>query len=156
MKRHITLLAAIVSAALAMCSCSLTKITVSDVALQRISPKGMKAVSVQVGATFNNPARQVTVSDIVGVVNYNGKVLGTVVAEPFEIAPRTSARNSIKAEIALSPETSVMEVIKLAASSDAIAACTVDISLKIKQKGSAALALKKKGIPLSELLNSKK
>ncbi|MGM9736542.1 MAG: hypothetical protein ACI3ZL_09040 [Candidatus Cryptobacteroides sp.] len=156
MRRFFTLSVAAVSAVLLTCSCSLTKISVSDVALQRISPKGLKAVTVQLGATFDNPARLVTVSDVVGVVNYKGKEIGTVVAEPFEIAPKTAARNSIRAEVALSPESSVMEVIKLASSSEALAACTVDISLKIKQKGSAALSLKKKGIPLNELLDAKK
>lgn len=153
MKRHMNLLSALLFAVILFSGCSMSRISVSDVSLQRVSPKGLRTLSVQAGAMFDNPTRQVSVYDIEGTVHYRGKVLGTVVAEPFDIAPKCTARASVNAEISLSPEISLKEVLKLAAGPAAMKECTVDIHMKVKRKGLAPMALNRKGVPLEELFD---
>lgn len=150
-KNRILLIITAFLAGILFSGCAVNKLNVSNVKLDGISPKGFRSMDVRLSADIDNPAASIRFSDIKAYIYSDGKVLGTIVAQPVEIARRFKGRSNIEANITLSENASVYEVLKIAASKEKLNQCTVDLELKYRQGKGAPIAVKRKGMTIEEL-----
>ena len=144
-KNRILLIITAFLAGILFSGCAVNKLNVSNVKLDGISPKGFRSMDVRLSADIDNPAASIRFSDIKAYIYSDGKVLGTIVAQPVEIARRFTVRSNIEANMTLSENASVYEVLKIAASKEKLNQCTVDLELKYRQGKGAPIAVKRRG-----------
>lgn len=120
--------------------------------VESFQPEGFRSLSMIVSVEFDNPAPQVTVSEIKGAVMHSGKVLGRVAIDPFTLEARKQKHYTLKATITLDETQSLMGLMSVV-TDDFIDKCTVDISAKASLKSGASRDLGVKELPLSKILN---
>ena len=150
-KNRILLIITAFLAGILFSGCAVNKLNVSNVKLDGISPKGFRSMDVRLSADIDNPAASIRFSDIKAYIYSDGKVLGTIVAQPVEIARRFTGRSNIEANMTLSENASVYEVLKIEKKKKKLNQCTVDLELKYRQGKGAPIAVKRKGMTIEEL-----
>lgn len=151
--KHIllTVIALMLSVIMGGCA-SLGKLSVSELRLESVSPMGFRAMSVTACAWVENPSNEIVFSDLRGVIYFEGKTIGTVVAEPVTVSSGYSGRMSVRAQMQLDRNVTAVDVLRIVATPDILNKCTVDIHGKAKQKRKAAFVVNKKGVPLNRFL----
>lgn len=119
--------------------------------IESIMPSGLRSVVVTACVGIDNPASQVTVSDIEGRISHSGKVLGRVSVDPVVLQPRTEQEYHLRAVLTLEENVSLMEVLALAGKGG-LDNCMADVSFKATLKG-VSKNMKYENIPLKKLLN---
>ena len=61
------------------------EIKVNDVKVESIIPNGLKGVVLNMAVEVDNPASQLSLTDISAALEHSGKVLGRVVVDPFTL-----------------------------------------------------------------------
>ena len=56
--------------------------------IESVMPSGLRSVVLMVAVEIDNPAGQLTLSDVSGVISRSGKVFGRVAVDPFIIKAR--------------------------------------------------------------------
>lgn len=120
--------------------------------VESIQPEGLRSLSLVVSVEFDNPASQVSLSEINGTVMHSGKVLGRVAVDPFTLEARKQKYYSLKAVITLDESQSLMGLMSVVAD-DFVDKCTLDLSAKASLRGGASRNLSVKELPLSKILN---
>ena len=128
-------------------------IRVTSVKLESISPRGFKSVDLYISSEVYNPARQVRISEIDGSVIHSGKIIGKLAMDPFILAPKSLETYNLKANVSLAQGAGFKDLMVLT-DPDELNKCTVDISAKAAYGKGAPMSVKRKNIPLKELLNS--
>ena len=138
--------------ALAGCK-DIKDIRVTSVKLESISPRGFKSVDLHISAEVYNPARQVRLTEIDGSLIHSGKVIGKLAMDPFILAPKSFEKYNLKANVSLAQGAGFKDLMILA-DPQKLNECTVDVSAKAAYGKGAPMPVKRKNIPLKELLNS--
>ena len=139
---------------LALAGCKDIKdIRVNSVKLESISPRGFKSVDLCLSAEVYNPARQIKLTEIDGSLIRSGKVIGKLAMDPFILAPKSLETYNLKANVALVQGAGFKDLMMLA-DPEKLNECTVDISAKAAYGKGAPMPVKRKNIPLKELLNA--
>ena len=127
-------------------------IRVTSVELESISTRGLKSVDIFIKVGVDNPAKQVSFSEIEGSLMHSGKVIGKLAMDSFSLGAKTSDVYTLKANVALAKGAGLKELMLLA-SPDALNVCTVDVSAKAAYGKGKPMPVKLKDIPLKELLD---
>lgn len=138
-------------AMLGLCGCSRYKqIRPVSAQLESIMPSGLRSVAAVVAIVVDNPAGQVALSEIEGVLSRSGKVFGRVAVDPFILEARSLETYSLKAVLTLDGDVTLIDVMSLL-KGNAFEDFTVDLHAKASLKGGASKRLAFEDLPLKEL-----
>lgn len=155
-KRYIILLLATV---LCLSSCAelkkIKEIEAGNFRVEGVSPNGLRGLTVNFVVEVDNPASQLSFSDVTGTLERSGKVLGRVEVDPFTLQGKRVDKYHLKADVTLGEGASLLELGKLI-DKNALNESTVDINAKVKIKNGAPKKVKLEDVPLKELLNTVK
>ena len=127
-------------------------IRVTSVEVGSVSMKGFKGLDIFLKVGVDNPAKQVRISDIEGSLIHSGKVIGNLAMDPFILGGKTSDIYTLKATVSLAQGAGLKEIMMLA-DKNGLNGCTIDFSAKAKYGKNAPVQIKRKDIPLKELLD---
>lgn len=128
-------------------------IRVTSVKLESVSPRGFKSLDIFLKVGVDNPARQVRLSEIDGSLIHSGKIIGKLAMDPFVLPAKSSDTYTVKANVSLAKGAGLKDLMILMDPAK-INDCTVDVSAKAAYGKGAPVPVKKKNIPLRELLYS--
>lgn len=120
-------------------------------AVESIAPSGLRSVVVTMAVEIDNPAPQITLRDIAGVVSHSGKVLGRVVVDPFILEAKTLEKYHLRATVSLDREASLFDVMSLTRGSR-WEECLIDVHFKATLKGGISKKMSFEQIPLKSLM----
>lgn len=123
--------------------------------VEAVSPNGLRGLTVNFVVEVDNPASQLSFSDVTGTLERSGKVLGRVEVDPFTLQGKTVDKYHLKADVTLGEGASILELGKLI-DKNALNESTVDINAKVKIRNGAPKKVKLNDVPLKELLNTVK
>ena len=133
-------------------SCAKVKqVGVTSFELDSITPKGLRALTVNMSVGVHNPANEITLSEISGEAVVSGKVIGNVAMAPVVLTARKDSTYKVKADVTLAEGVSVLEVLALAKNKSAIENGTANIYAKAKLKGGPSKKIKMEDVPLKKL-----
>lgn len=128
-------------------------ISVTSVELEALSPQGFKGLNVYVAVGIDNPAFQIGLEDIQGVLKHSGKVIGRLAMDPFVVQARSAEIYHLRGLVTLGENTSLRDLMMLT-DMNRLNECMVDVSLKARLKSGVATPVNVKDIPLKKLLDS--
>ena len=138
-------------ALLCLCGCSKYKqIRPVSANLESISPQGFRSVAAVVALEIDNPAGQVTLSEIEGQIVRSGKVFGKVAVDPFILEARSLKTYHLRAEINLGEDVNLLDVMSLL-KTNVLEEFTVDLYARATLKAGASKKMAYEGLPLKEL-----
>lgn len=120
--------------------------------LESISPKGLSAAEMNFRIGIHNPVMQISLSDIFAEVVVSGKVIGNVSVSPFVLEAKSDKEYDMKALLALSKGSSVLNLIPLLKDPEAQKSAVMNVRFKAALKGGLAKELKWEGIPVEKLM----
>lgn len=129
------------------------EIKVNDVKVENIIPKGLKGLILNMSVDIDNPASQLSFTDISASLKHSGKILGRVVVDPFTLQGKSVDTYSLKADVALGEGINILELAKFADKS-VLEESLVDLSVKVKIGKGAPKNLNFSDIPLKKLLET--
>ena len=136
---------------LCLCGCSKYKqIRPVSAKLESITPQGFTSVSAVVALEIDNPAGQLSLSEIEGVITHSGKVFGTVAVDPFILEARSLETYHLNAVLSLSRDLNLFDVMSLL-KTNVLEECTVDLYAKATLKTGVSKKMAFEGLPLKEL-----
>jgi len=152
-RRIINIVLALVLAVICLSGCAKFKqIRPVSAKIEHISPSGLRSVTVTAMVEIDNPASQITLSDIEGVVSHSGKIIGRVGVDPFILKAKTLGEYHLRAVITLEEGTSILDVMSMARKGT-IYDSVVDIYFKASLKGGLSKKMAFEGMPLGTLMN---
>ena len=131
------------------------EIKVDNFRVEAVSPNGLRGLTVNFVVEVDNPASQLSFSDVTGTLERSGKVLGRVEVDPVTLQGKRVEKYHLKADVTLGEGASILELGKLI-DKNALNESTVDINAKVKIKNGAPKKIKLNDVPLKELLNTVK
>ena len=131
------------------------EIEVDKFRVEGVSPNGLRGMTVNFVVEVDNPASQLSFSDVTGTLERSGKVLGRVEVDPFTLQGKRVEKYHLKADVTLGEGASLLELGKLM-DKNALNESTVDINAKVKIKNGASKKVKLNDVPVKELLNTVK
>ena len=134
-------------------SCAkVTQLGVTSFALDSVTPRGLRALTLTMSVGVHNPAKEITLSEISGEAVVSGKVIGNVAVAPVVLTARKDSSYTVKADLTLAEGVSVFEVLALAKDKSAIENGTANVYAKAKLKGGPSKKIKMEDVPLKKLL----
>lgn len=134
-----------------LCGCAKFKqIRPVSVELESFNPKGLRAVEAVIALELDNPAAQVSLSEIEGVILRSGKVFGKVAVDPFIMNARSVETYHLNAVLTLDGGVSLFDVMSLL-KSNVLEEFTVDFHATASLKSGASKKMVFEGLPLKEL-----
>ena len=118
--------------------------------VEGIQMQGLRSAVINIVIEVDNPAPQVALSEIEGVINRSGKVFGRVAVDPFILEARSLEEYHLRAVLTLDGGVSLFDVMGLL-KTNAVEDFTVDVHAKAKLKGGASKKFEYKDVPLKEL-----
>ena len=147
--RYATIILAIVL--LSLCGCSKFKqIRPVSAKVEGIEMQGLRSAVLNLVIEVDNPAPQVSLSEIEGVINRSGKVFGGVAVDPFILKARSLEKYHLRAVLTLDGGVSLLDMMGLL-KGNAVEDITVDVYAKAKLKGGASKRFAYENVPLKEL-----
>ena len=118
-------------AIMSLVSCNkIREIRPTSFELVSVSPKGFYSADVDFRLGIHNPALQIGFSDIFAEVVLNGKVIGNVSVAPFVMEAKSDKVYDINALLALNKGTSVLNLIPLLKSPDAMKNAHINLRVR--------------------------
>lgn len=156
MKRYIILL---IAAVMGFSGCAglkkIKEIEAGGFKIEGVSANGMRGMTVNFVVEVDNPAAEISLSDISGTLEHSGKVLGRVVVDPFTLQAKRVEKYHLKADVTLGEGTSIFEIGKLM-DKNAVNESHVDLSARVRIRNGAEKKIKLEDIPLKKLLETVK
>ena len=154
-KHRFLLLVIILISAVFMSGCTaILKVNVSDIKIEKVSPKGLRSIDVGMSAMIENPGAKMSISNIAALISYEGKDIGTITAEPIELARKFSGRFPVNVNMTVADAASVWDVVKIVSSKEKSDACIVDLTFIYKQGSGAPMTIRRKGLKVGDLTKS--
>ena len=148
--RIISLLLIAMTLMLSGCA-SFKKIRPVSAKVESVMPSGLKSVVLNLAVEIDNPAPEMALSDIEGVVSRSGKVLGRVVLDPFILEAKTLEKYHLRATITLDQGASLFDVMSLV-NQKALDECFVDVYFKATYKKCVSKKMSYENLPLRSLM----
>ena len=127
-------------------------IKVNSANIENIQPFGMRGLDMNLKIEVDNPASQVSLSEMEAVVKNSGKVIGRVTVDPFIMKARMVEIYDLKARMQLDQSVSLFDMLMLL-DKGALDACVVDVTVKARLKSGVSRTLNEKDIPLKKLID---
>lgn len=154
LERYIFLL---IAAVLMLPGCAnlkkIREIKVNDVKVESIIPNGLKGVVLNMAVEVDNPASQLSLTDISAALEHSGKVLGRVVVDPFTLQGKSVDIYRLKADVTLGEGMSILELAKFADKA-VLEESVVDFSAKVKIGKGSPKNIRLNDVPLKKLLET--
>lgn len=128
-------------------------ISITSVALEAISPAGMRSLDVYLAVGIDNPAMQIELTDIQGALKYSGKIIGRLAMDPVKVQARSAEIYHVKANVSLAEGAGLKDLMVLM-NEEALNSCLIDVSVRPKLKSGLSAPINLEDIPLKKLLDS--
>lgn len=146
----------IVLSAVLLAGCGRLKdIAVTSCALDSLTPRGFRGLDAELLVGINNPALEIGVEDIEGVLYMDGTPVATYTADPLKIQGHTETVYPVKCGAVIDGNLSLMDFLGMAVSFDP-ERFTTDIHAKVKLHSGVSKAFTLKKIPLSKFMSDDK
>ena len=141
-----------VSAVFMLAGCQKIKdIRVTSTKIVSLNIRGLGGAEIILEAEVDNPAQQISLSEIEGELKHSGKVLGRVAVAPIVLKPKSQEKYNIEATVKIA-EGATLRDLMMFADVRKLGECTVDVSALAKIKGGGKKRVALNDIPLKELL----
>ena len=149
---HKLSLALLCAVALCLSGCGdIRELKVTSVQVESIAPNGLRGVNVWLAVGIDNPAFQVSLSEIEGSLKLSGKVLGRMAMDPFVLHARSAEIYHLRTTLNIEQGVTLTEMLALT-DMEILNKCMVDVSAKATLKGGVSKYLTFNDIPLTDLL----
>lgn len=149
------ILIAVSAMALCLTGCkdiqNIKNIKVTSVAVETISPNGLRGMTVGLAVGVDNPSFHVDLSEINGALKLSGKVLGRVTMDPFTLHGKSAEIYHLKAAVTIEPGVTLSELAALL-DMETLNQCMVDVSARATLKNGLSKVLNFNDIPVKDLL----
>lgn len=149
------LLAAVSAMALCLAGCkdiqNVKNIKVTSVAVETISPNGLRGLTVGLAVGVDNPSFSVDLSEINGSLKLSGKVLGRVAMDPFTLHGKSAETYHLKAAVTIEPGVTLSELAALL-DMETLNQCMADVSVRATLKNGLSKVLNFNDMPVKDLL----
>ena len=140
-------------AIMSLVSCNkIREIRPTSFELVSVSPKGFYSADVDFRLGIHNPALQIGFSDIFAEVVLNGKVIGNVSVAPFVMEAKSDNVYDMNALLALNKGTSVLNLIPLLKSPDAMKNAHINLRVRATLKNGISKELVWNAVPVEKLI----
>ena len=130
---------------------NIKNIKVTSVAVETVSPNGLRGMTVGLAVGVDNPSFHVDLSEINGAVKLSGKVLGRVTMDPFTLHGKSAEIYHLKAAVTIEPGVTLSELAALL-DMETLNQCMVDVSARATLKNGLSKVLNFNDIPVKDLL----
>ncbi len=149
------ILIAVSAMALCLAGCkdiqNIKNIKVTSVAVETVSPNGLRGMTVGLAVGVDNPSFHVDLSEINGALKLSGKVLGRVTMDPFTLHGKSAEIYHLKAAVTIEPGVTLSELAALL-DMETLNQCMVDVSARATLKNGLSKVLNFNDIPVKDLL----
>lgn len=149
------LLIAVSAMALCLTGCkdikNIKNIKVTSVAVETITPNGLRGMVIGLAVGIDNPSFNVDLSEINGALKLSGKVLGRVTMDPFTLHGRSAETYHLRAVVTIEKGVTLSELAVLL-DMETLNRCMVDVSARATLKSGLSKVLKFNDIPVKDLL----
>lgn len=149
------ILIAVSAMALCLTGCkdiqNIKNIKVTSVAVETISPNGLRGMTVGLAVGVDNPSFNVDLSEINGALKLSGKVLGRVTMDPFTLHGRSAEIYHLRAVVTIEQGVTLSELAALL-DMETLNQCMVDVSARATLKNGLSKVLNFNDIPVKDLL----
>lgn len=153
LKRVILIVVSAMALCLAGCKDiqNIKNIKVTSVAVETVSPNGLRGMTVWLAVGVDNPSFHVDLSEINGALKLSGKVLGRVTMDPFTLHGKSAEIYHLKAAVTIEPGVTLSELAALL-DMKTLNQCMVDVSARATLKNGLSKVLNFNDIPVKDLL----
>lgn len=149
------ILIAVSAMALCLTGCkdiqNIKNIKVTSVAVETISPNGLRGMTVGLAVGVDNPSFHVDLSEINGALKLSGKVLGRVTMDPFTLHGKSAEIYHLRAVVTIEQGVTLSELAALL-DMETLNQCMVDVSVRATLKNGLSKVLNFNDIPVKDLL----
>ena len=149
------ILIAVSAMALCLTGCkdiqNIKNIKVTSVAVETISPNGLRGMTVGLAVGVDNPSFNVDLSEINGALKLSGKVLGRVTMDPFTLHGKSAEIYHLRAVVTIEQGVTLSELAALL-DMETLNQCMVDVSARATLKNGLSKVLNFNDIPVKDLL----
>lgn len=149
------ILIAVSAMALCLTGCkdiqNIKNIKVTSVAVETISPNGLRGMTVGLAVGVDNPSFHVDLSEINGALKLSGKVLGRVTMDPFTLHGKSAEIYHLRAFVTIEQGVTLSELAALL-DMETLNQCMVDVSARATLKNGLSKVLNFNDIPVKDLL----
>ena len=149
------ILIAVSAMALCLTGCkdiqNIKNIKVTSVAVETISPNGLRGMTVGLAVGVDNPSFHVDLSEINGALKLSGKVLGRVTMDPFTLHGKSAEIYHLRAVVTIEQGVTLNELAALL-DMETLNQCMVDVSARATLKNGLSKVLNFNDIPVKDLL----
>ena len=149
------ILIAVSAMALCLTGCkdikNIKNIKVTSVAVETITPNGLRGMVIGLAVGIDNPSFNVDLSEINGALKLSGKVLGRVTMDPFTLHGKSAEIYHLKAAVTIEPGVTLSELAALL-DMETLNQCMVDVSARATLKNGLSKVLNFNDIPVKDLL----
>lgn len=126
-----------------------------SVKVEKVSPNGLRGLSLTLLVEVDNPGAEVSLSEISGQLEHSGKVLGNVAVDPFTIQGKKTDTYRLEADLSLGEDATVFDLGRLL-DKKVLDEALVDFSAKVKVRRGPARNIKVNDLPLKKLIDAVK
>lgn len=149
------ILIAVSAMALCLTGCkdiqNIKNIKVTSVAVETVSPNGLRGMTVGLAVGVDNPSFHVDLSEINGALKLSGKVLGRVTMDPFTLHGKSAEIYHLRAVVTIEQGVTLNELAALL-DMETLNQCMVDVSARATLKNGLSKVLNFNDIPVKDLL----
>jgi len=141
----------LVSVGLTGCGVSKVKdIEITSFGLESYSLKGLRSVQAVLAVGIDNPAFEFTITDLSGIVKYNGENFASYTADSLTVDKKCSKVYDLPCTATLSDGVGLMQVMSIARS-ESLEGFTTDVEAHVKLHNGLGKTLRFKDLDLQEL-----
>lgn len=129
----------------------LQQIRILDAKLESVSPESLRQYVVTGSVTVANPAAEVSVSEISGVLEHNGKVIGSIAVDPVTLTAKSEQTYTLRADAKLADGIGIFELAKYMDKA-VLKQCVVDLKADVRVRNGKVRTVELEDIPLNKLL----
>lgn len=133
---------------------NLSKVSVGEMSIKSITPKGLRNISGTVSVKVDNGTTEFTLTDISGTVFYDGTPIFDFSVDPVTVAAKTADTYDVRGSVSLDNGITLLSLVPMLKSFDANK-CTADVKFRLKPKGVSAKIMTFKGIRLGRFIDGK-
>ena len=149
------ILIAVSAMALCLTGCkdiqNIKNIKVTSVAVETVSPNGLRGMTVGLAVGVDNPSFNVDLSEINGALKLSGKVLGRVTMDPFTLHGKSAEIYHLRAVVTIEQGVTLSELATLL-DMETLNQSMVDVSARATLKNGLSKVLNFNDIPVKDLL----
>lgn len=131
------------------------QIQMNDVKVEGISRNGMRGMTLNLSVEVDNPAPSLELTEISGLLENSGKVLGRFALDPLTLQGKTACRYHLKADLTLGEGASLFDLGRLM-DKNTLEACTVDLNANVRIGKGRSRKVRFDDVPVKKLLDTLK